>query len=72
MTLRDWADSTVLATTRLNWPVGHLPVDENWQEWGLAFVRAGATAGQTVPYPYTFTDWRKWAERVYPMLEATV
>lgn len=68
MTLRDWADSVILAVGDA-WSFGRLDDEERWQDWGVQFVRANIFAGQNPPDPYGFPHWRLWAERVYPMLE---
>lgn len=35
-------------------------------------VNACGYSQRNVPDPYQFTDWREWAQRAYPMLEATI
>lgn len=70
MTLRDWADSVILASNSA-WSFGKLQDEERWQDWAVGFVRAAPFAPQIVPDPYQFTHWRDWAMRVYPMLEAS-
>lgn len=70
MSLRDWADSVILAVDNA-WSFGRLDDEKHWQDWAAAFVRAPGFAPQVVPNPYEFTDWRDWAMRAYPMLEAS-
>lgn len=70
MTLRDWADSVVLSVGS-TWSIGKLTDEARWQDWAIGFTRAPTFAKQVVPNPYGFEDWREWAMRVYPMLEAT-
>ena len=67
MTLRDWADS-IIFTVRDVWSLGRLDDESRWQDWAANVSRAYAT--QNLPDPYQFGDWRDWARRVYPMLEA--
>lgn len=69
MGLRDWADSVILASGDA-WPFGALKDEARWQEWAVNLARAPAFAQQVLPNPYQFSDWREWAMRVYPMLEA--
>lgn len=66
MTLRDWSDSVQLALGDA-WSVGKLVDEARWQDWAVAFARASQ---RNVPDPYQFADWREWAMRAYPMLEA--
>jgi hypothetical protein len=68
MTLRDWADSVILSIGDA-WSFGRLDDESRWRDWAVAFVRAPGFAGQNVPDPYGFSDWREWAMRAYPMLE---
>lgn len=70
MSLQDWADSVIL-TINDAWSFGKL-TDKNWQDWAVAFVTANGYSQRNIPNPYGFTDWREWAMRVYPMLEATI
>lgn len=70
MTLRDWTDSVILTVTD-GYAFGRLDGD-NWQAWATGFVRAPGYSQRNVPDPYQFNDWREWAMRAYPMLEATV
>ena len=69
MTLSDWCDSVVLAVGSA-WAFGKLDDEAHWQDWASAFTRAPGFASQAIPDPYQFTDWREWAMRAYPMLEA--
>lgn len=69
LTLREWADGTILSVDAA-WSFGRLDDEEFWQTWAVAFLRAPTFSSQAMPDPYAFTDWRDWAMRVYPMLEA--
>jgi hypothetical protein len=71
MRLRDWADSVILSVTDV-WSFGKLENEDEWQDWAKAFVFANGYSQRNVPDPYQFTDWREWAQRAYPMLEATI
>ncbi len=68
MTLRDWADSTILSVGDA-WSFGRLDDEERWQDWAVSFLRAGHTSPQLAPDPYQFSNWREWAMRAYTMLE---
>jgi hypothetical protein len=66
MTLRDWADSTILSL-RDAWLLPRLDDEERWQDWGVTLLRE--FANESLPNPYFFSDWREWAQRVYPYIE---
>lgn len=70
MTLRDWADSTILSVDSA-WSFSRLDDEEHWRSWGTQFLRAIPFNAQCPPDPYQFDDWRAWAERIAPMLEVT-
>ena len=69
MTLRECADSVILAIGDAR-SFGKLMDEERWQDWAMSFVRTTNFTQQLVPDPYQFSDWREWAQRAYPMLEA--
>ena len=71
MRLRDWADSVILSVTDA-WAFGRLDNEDEWQSWAKGFCVANGYSQRNVPDPYQFTDWREWAMRAYPMLEANV
>ncbi len=68
MTLTQWCDSVILAVGDA-WSYPVLGDEAHWQDWAVSFLRAPIFGPQTPPDPYQFSDWRDWAERVYPMLE---
>lgn len=68
MTLRDWADSVILATSDV-WSVGKLTDEARWADWASNLVRAFPVSQQAAPDPYQFDSWSEWAMRAYPMLE---
>lgn len=70
MTIIDWADSVVLVVGS-SWAFGRLIDPDRWQDWATGFVRAGGFNQRNLPDPYQFSDWRMWAERVYPLLEVS-
>jgi hypothetical protein len=70
MALLDWADSVILSVAS-SWSFGKLTDERDWQDWASGFVRASPITQRNPPDPYQFDDWREWAMRIYPMLEAT-
>lgn len=64
MTLRDWADSTILSVNDA-WGFSRLDDEKLWQAWGVAFLSAVPFTQQAPPNPYQFSDWREWAMRIY-------
>jgi hypothetical protein len=68
LSLRDWADSVVLAAGS-SWAFGRLDDETRWKEWATGFVRARPFAQRGPPDPNMFDDWRDWAMLAYPMLE---
>lgn len=67
MTVIQWADGVVLTISDA-WSVGRLDDESEWQTWATGLVRAFSP--RALPNPYAFDDWRDWAQRAYPMLEA--
>jgi len=68
MRLRDWADAIILVLHD-TWSFGRLENEDDWQAWAVTFVRADRFAQLNPPSPYGFTDWREWAERMYPFFQ---
>lgn len=68
LTLTQWADAVII-TVDDAWLFGKLESEERWRDWAVGFTRAPSFANKLVPDPYQFSNWRDWAERVYPMLE---
>lgn len=71
MELKPWADAVILSVSD-GWSFGRLEREEDWQTWAKAFCTANGYSQRNVPDPYRFKDWREWAMRAYPMLEARV
>lgn len=69
MTLTQWSDAVLLVSSYA-WSPGRLDDEARWQEWAVNLLRTPTFSTQAAPDPYGFTDWRDWAMRVYPMLEA--
>lgn len=68
LTLRDYADSVILANGDA-WAFPRLTDESEWQSWALSLLRAQPFAQRAVPNPFMFDDWREWAMRSYSMLE---
>lgn len=71
MSLTQWADAVIL-TVSDTWSFGRLTDEDKWRDWATAFVTASGYSQRNLPDPNQFLDWQEWAQRVYPMLEATV
>jgi len=71
MTLTQWADAVILTVTDV-WSFGKLTDENKWQDWAKGFVAANGYSQRNMPDPYQFADWKEWAQRAYPMLEATI
>lgn len=67
MTLQDWADQIVLDLDSFG-AFGRLLDDSGWQAWGMQFVN-NAGLKENIPIPYSFQDWKEWAERFCQSLE---
>lgn len=61
MTLKDWADQICLDLDTVG-AVSKLLDENTWQDWAVQFLN-NTTLGRNLPNPYSFTDWREWAER---------
>ena len=60
-----WADFMVplLEQESQNFP--RLDDPEEWQNWAAAIFGDVDQIGQDAPDPYTFDNWREWAERLF-------
>jgi len=67
MGLRDWADQINLDLDPFG-AFGRLDVETNWQNWAMQFLNNMALK-ENFPVPYSFDDWREWAERFCQVLE---
>lgn len=66
MTLNDWADAAVPYLEQFD-SIGRL-MGDNWQEWGARLTLALGLSGRLIPDPYSFSDWRVWAQRLCEVL----
>ena len=69
MTVADWFDAVLLETEGA-WAFGKLLDPLDWQRYAVNFLRASPYNTRTLPDPYQYKDWKEWAMRAYPMMEA--
>lgn len=67
MSLRDWADQIALDLDPYG-AFGRLDVEDQWQNWAMQFLN-NLTLKENFPIPYSFDNWRDWAERFCQVLE---
>lgn len=61
MGLRDWADQITLDLDPYG-TFGRLDDEDQWQNWAMQFLN-NMTLRENFPIPYSFENWREWAER---------
>lgn len=64
--LRDWADQICLDLDNFG-PLSRLDDETKWQEWGLQFCVISGLSQKNIPNPYTYENWKDWAERLVQM-----
>lgn len=62
LTLTEWCDYTADNLWQLG-PVPKLAREDEWQDWAATVLGTGTLRDINLPNPYTFTDWRDWADR---------
>ena len=62
MGLRDWADQVNMDLSTYG-VLMRLDDETKWQEWGQQFCVISGLSQKNVPDPFSYTDWREWAER---------
>ena len=67
MQLRDWADQIALDLDSYG-TFGRLDDETQWQNWAMQFLN-NMSLGESIPLPYSFENWRDWAERFCQSLE---
>ena len=67
MGLRDWADQIALDLDPYG-TFGRLDDEDQWQNWAMQFLN-NMTLRENFPIPYSFENWREWAERFCQVLE---
>ena len=67
MGLRDWADQIALDLDPYG-SFGRLNNVDDWQNWAVQFLN-NAALNENIPVPYSFTDWREWAQRFCQVVE---
>jgi hypothetical protein len=67
MSLRDWADQITLDLDPYG-AFGRLDIEDQWQNWAMQFLN-NMTLRENFPIPYSYDNWRDWAERFCQVLE---
>ena len=67
MGLRDWADQIALDLDPYG-SFGRLNNVDDWQNWAVQFLNNTAL-NENIPVPYSFKDWREWAQRFCQVVE---
>lgn len=62
MTAPQWADAMILNLEQYG-NIGRLDDEKKWREWASQLLNLPKLAGNVVPDPYQFDDWRTWAIR---------
>lgn len=64
-TVTQWADFMVplFEQTSENFP--RLDDPEEWQQWAATVFGDVDPIGQDAPDPYTYDNWREWAQRLF-------
>jgi hypothetical protein len=44
----------------------------NWQDWAAGLLAIDIFANEAAPNPYTFNDWRDWAEQLIGAVNAGI
>jgi len=66
--LRDWADQIVLDLSTYG-VLSRLDDEDKWQDWGLQFCAISGLSQKNVPNPFSYADWREWAQRFVQMVD---
>ena len=61
MKLNDWADQIILDLD-IYGAFGKLEDESEWQNWAVQFLN-NTTLGRNPPNPYSYDNWKDWAER---------
>jgi hypothetical protein len=67
MSLRDWADQITLDLDPYG-AFGRLDIEDQWQNWAMQFLN-NLSLRENFPVPYSYDNWRDWAERFCQVLE---
>ena len=66
--LRDWADQIVLDLSTYG-VLSRLDDEDKWQDWGLQFCAISGLSQKNIPNPFSYADWREWAQRFVQMVD---
>lgn len=61
MNVIDWADQMTQSVSQYA-DITKLSNPDEWQAWALSVMLSNQQWQAVVPSPYSFTDWREWAE----------
>lgn len=61
MTVTEWADQMNETVSQYG-DVAKLLDPKDWQFWALSVILSNEQWEAVIPNPYSFTDWREWAE----------
>lgn len=61
MTVTEWADQMSETVSQYG-DVWKLTNPEDWQSWALSVILSNEQWEAVIPNPFSYTDWREWAE----------
>lgn len=61
MTVIEWADQMTQSVDKYS-DVMKLQNPDDWQFWALSVILSNEQWEASVPNPFSYTDWREWAE----------
>lgn len=61
MTVIEWADQMTQSVDKYS-DVMKLENPDDWQFWALSVILSNEQWEASVPNPFSYTDWREWAE----------
>lgn len=68
MGVQEWTAASTLGLQTFG-PIPVLLDDNQWQSWGAAVLGLASLSGVVLPDPYTFDDWREWANNFNAVLD---
>ena len=61
MTVIEWADQMTQSVDKYS-DVMKLENPDDWQFWALSVILSNEQWEAVIPNPFSFTNWREWAE----------
>ena len=61
MTVIEWADQMTNEVSQFG-DIYKLENPEDWQFWALSVILSNEQWEAVIPNPFSYTDWREWAE----------